>query len=284
MYFGNFNKAISKKSKGKHMTKKQRELHEDIQNSFQLYDQFIKRSVLPSYFIKFDQLENLSIYSKTLRSLLDDISWKNVLVLKERVYPNLVLVFYSNMLIFTNTSNRISINVAGIPIKFNIELLNMILRTRNDGLYLYTSKYKIDYPRYSIGDVVRNIYRHSNLSKKFYNSSFKSQVLPFKFGSFILRSVLQHVISPHMRYGNDVTNLDVALLSSILEGRKPNIRYIIIQHIFSTLRYRKLIISIWQQHYLYYSAFLSPFQLNHLLLNPNIRGQGHCQFRVQLGR
>lgn len=61
------------------------------------------------------------------------------------------------MFISTNTTNMIITNVAGISIEFAVEDLNMNLKTRNDGLHLYTSRNKIDYPWYLVVDDVRNI-------------------------------------------------------------------------------------------------------------------------------
>lgn len=43
-------------------------------------------------------------------------------------------------------------------------------------------------------------------------------------------TILQHVIIPRKRHGNEVTRLDIALLDSILESKKLNVGYIIIQH------------------------------------------------------
>lgn len=47
-------------------------------------------------------------------------------------------------------------------------------------------------------------------------------------------TVLQHVIIPRKRHGNEVSRLDVALLDSILESKKLNVGYIIIQHMLGT--------------------------------------------------
>lgn len=69
------------------------------------------------YFVNLDNLENLAIYDKTLRELLVDMGWTNVLVIKERVYLNLVRVFYSNMVISSQTTNRVVTNVGGISIE-----------------------------------------------------------------------------------------------------------------------------------------------------------------------
>ena len=83
-----------------------------------------------------------------------DIGWTNTLVLKERYSLNLVRVFYSNMLISSQTTNRIVTSIGGIPIEFDVANLNKILRTPNKGLELYTARGIIDYPWYFVEDVV----------------------------------------------------------------------------------------------------------------------------------
>ena len=93
------------------------------------------------------------------------MGWTNVLVILEPVYPNLVRVFYSNMIFSSNTTSRIFTNVAGIHLEFDVEDLNMILRTQNEGFLVYTSRSRIDHPWYSVVDVVQNICRRDDLSK-----------------------------------------------------------------------------------------------------------------------
>lgn len=60
------------------------------------------------------------------------MGWKNALVLREQIYLNFVRVFYSNMIISSNTASRIVTNVVGIPTEFDVKDLNMILRTKNE--------------------------------------------------------------------------------------------------------------------------------------------------------
>lgn len=55
------------------------------------------RSVLDSYFVNLDNLENLSIRRRTLKTLLENMGLINALIIRENVYPNLVTMFYSNM-------------------------------------------------------------------------------------------------------------------------------------------------------------------------------------------
>lgn len=51
--------------------------------------------------------------------------------IKERVHPNLVPVFHSNIEIFTNRLDRIIANVEGVPIGFDVEDLKQILGTES---------------------------------------------------------------------------------------------------------------------------------------------------------
>lgn len=57
----------------------------------------MSRSVLDSYFLNLDNLENLSIRRRTLKTLLENMGLINALIIRENVYPNLVTMFYSNM-------------------------------------------------------------------------------------------------------------------------------------------------------------------------------------------
>lgn len=128
------------------------------------YDQFILRSILTVYFVNLNKLENLSICNKTLRELLANMGWTNALVIRESIYLNLVRVFYSNMLISTHTAIRVITNVSRISIEFDVEDLNMILKTMNKELDIYTSRQRIDYLWYSVVNAVMNICRRSDLS------------------------------------------------------------------------------------------------------------------------
>ena len=102
------------------------------------YDQFIPRPVLPSYFVNMDCMDSLFICNKKLRELLDGVKWSNALNIAENAYPNLVKVFFSNMDISTEKQNRVITSVAGIPIEFDVADLNTIIRTKYEGLELYS--------------------------------------------------------------------------------------------------------------------------------------------------
>ena len=55
------------------------------------------RSIITPYFVKLRNLENLEICDKSFSDFLIAMGWKNVLVVKERYYENLVKVFYSRL-------------------------------------------------------------------------------------------------------------------------------------------------------------------------------------------
>lgn len=130
------------------------------------------------------------------------------------------------------TCNKIFTNVCGVPIIFNTVELNRILKIWNEGFQFFSSRYKMKKPWYNLVEVVRNICKRTDLSEFFCNAFFKAQVLPFQVR--ILYNIIQHFISIRTRQFDEVTSLDVCLLDSILLGRKLDIGYIILQHMFSS--------------------------------------------------
>lgn len=58
----------------------------------------------------------------------------------DRVYPNLIRVFYQNMKFFINKLDKIITNVRGALIEFNVVDLNQIIGTKNTGHKTYTSR------------------------------------------------------------------------------------------------------------------------------------------------
>ena len=93
------------------------------------------------------------------------MGWKNVLVVKKPYYENLVKALYSNMDV--EISDKIVTSIGGVHVEFDVALLNRILRTLNEGLELYSSRAKIDYPWFSIENVVRKICRRHDLFLSF---------------------------------------------------------------------------------------------------------------------
>ncbi|KAH9791901.1 hypothetical protein KPL71_003915 [Citrus sinensis] len=175
-------------------------------------------------------MENLEICNKSLKDLLIAMGWKNMLVVNDPYYENLVKVFYSNM--DTELSNRIVTNVGRVHIEFDVALLNSILGTPSEGLEMHSARAKIKQPWFSLENVVRKICRRRDLSTAFCNSPLKSQALPLQ--TRILHYVLHHVITPRAGHADEVSCLDVAILDCILEERMLNIGYIILHHMLST--------------------------------------------------
>ena len=73
-----------------------------------------------------------------------------------------------------------------------------------------------------------------NFFDKDCNGTIKSQALCL--GIWILYNALQHVISPKKRHADIVTQLDLALLDSILKGRGVNVGFVIFQLMLSTTK------------------------------------------------
>ena len=103
--------------------------------------------------------------------------WETVLNLEEKVHPNLVRIFYSNIELSTNRLDQIVTYVGGIPIEFIMEDLNSILETDHMGLELYTSRKEIQFSRFSHVDAVMNICRRRDLSDDICSLPFRSQLL-----------------------------------------------------------------------------------------------------------
>ncbi|KAH9704323.1 hypothetical protein KPL70_011410 [Citrus sinensis] len=229
------------KSKGKHVTKKRKDDHGDYSDFMLIHfprlqlrkhflDNFKTRSVITPYFVNLSNMENLEICDKSLKDLIIAMGWKNVLVVNDPYYENLVKVFYSNM--DTELSNRIVTNVGRVHIEFDVALLNSILGTPNEGLEIYSARAKIKQPWFSLENAVRKICRRRDLSTVFCNSPLKSQALPLQ--TRILHYVLHHVITPRAGHADEVSRLDVAILDCILEEKVLNIGYIILHHMLST--------------------------------------------------
>ena len=60
--------------------------------------------------------------------------WETALNIEEKVYPNLVRIFYFNMELSATRLDRLVTYVGGVPIEFTVEDLNFILRTEHVGL------------------------------------------------------------------------------------------------------------------------------------------------------
>lgn len=87
---------------------------------------------------------------------------------------------YSNMELFATRLNRILTNVGGMPIKFNVGNLNLILGTKNKGEKIYTTRKESDFNHSFHTHTVRNICRYSDLSDDFCHLPFRLQLLPLQ--------------------------------------------------------------------------------------------------------
>ena len=80
------------------------------------------RKVLDSYFVDIEDFRELIVCGKSVRNML--LPWESSIDFDDRVYPNIVRVFYSNMKIFTTRLDKIVTHIGGVPIEFNVEDLN----------------------------------------------------------------------------------------------------------------------------------------------------------------
>lgn len=71
------------------------------------------QTIISSYFVELKAFNELSIYGRRIRRLLELVRWDNMLSIKDMVYPNLVKVLYSNMELSASGQGRIITNVGG---------------------------------------------------------------------------------------------------------------------------------------------------------------------------
>ncbi|KAH9725866.1 hypothetical protein KPL70_008032 [Citrus sinensis] len=150
--------------------------------------------------------------------------WESGIDFDDRVYPNLVRVFYSNMEISDTRPNRIVTQVSRVPIEFDDADLADFLGIPCEGLDIYTSRKTLSFDTFS--------HTHRDLSDEICMLPFRSQLLPLQVR--ILYSILQHIVTPRKGHSDEVTRLDVALLDSLLTDRPINLGYIIVRHMLST--------------------------------------------------
>ena len=161
-----------------------------------------------------EDFKELIVYSRSVRNML--LPWESTIDFYDRVYPNLVRVFYSNMEIYATQLDRIVTHVGGIPIEFDVEDLNNILGIANVGHKIYTSWKALSCANFAHHVGVQNIFRHRDLTSDICVLPFRSQFLPLQVR--ILHIILQHIITPKKGYSDKVTRLDVALLDSLIMG------------------------------------------------------------------
>lgn len=123
---------------------------------------FMDRKVIDSYYMELEDFKELIVCGRSVRDML--LPWESALDLDERVYPNLVRVFYLNIEISTNRLDRIVTYVGGVPIEFDVEDLNHILGTLDDNHTIYTSRKALLFANFGHNHGVKNIYRRRDLS------------------------------------------------------------------------------------------------------------------------
>ncbi|KAH9791791.1 homogentisate geranylgeranyltransferase [Citrus sinensis] len=165
-------------------------------------DRFNGRKVLDSYYVDIEDFRTLIVRGRSVRDMLQ--RWESAIDFDDRVYPNLVRVFYSNMEISATRLDKIVTQVGGVPIEFDVELLNNILGISNDSHIIYTSRKALSF------------------------SSFAHQLVR------ILYTILQHIVTPKKGHSDEVTRLDVGLLDSLITGRSINLGYVIVRQMLST--------------------------------------------------
>lgn len=74
----------------------------------------MKHKVTYFYFVDLDDLEELVLCGSSIKELLEP--WEKALSIEERVYPNLVRVFYLNMKFLATRLDRIIIKGNYSPI------------------------------------------------------------------------------------------------------------------------------------------------------------------------
>ncbi|KAH9697929.1 hypothetical protein KPL71_023812 [Citrus sinensis] len=166
---------------------------------------FMTGKVTDSFFIDLVDFEELVVCSSNVKEML--ASWENALNIEEKVYPNLVRNFYSNMDLSATRLDKLVTYVGGLHVEFTVEDLNSILRTDHVGLELYTSRKELQFNCFSHIDVVRNICRRRDLSDDVCSLPFRSKLFPMQIR--ILHSILQHIIIPRKGHNDEVTRLDV---------------------------------------------------------------------------
>ncbi|KAH9650254.1 hypothetical protein KPL70_026300 [Citrus sinensis] len=90
-------------------------------------ERFDGRKVLESFFVDIDDFRNLVVCGRSIRDMLQP--WESGIDFDDRVYPNLVRVFYLNMEISDTRPNRIVTQVGRVPIEFDdADLADFLVR------------------------------------------------------------------------------------------------------------------------------------------------------------
>ena len=79
------------------------------------------RKMLDSFYVDIEDFRTLIICGRSVRNML--YPWESAIDFDDRVYPNLVQVFYSNMEISAIRLDRIITHVGGVHIEFDVRTL-----------------------------------------------------------------------------------------------------------------------------------------------------------------
>ena len=118
---------------------------------------FNGRKVLNSYYVDIEDFITLIVCGKTIWDMLQP--WESAIDFDDRVYINLVRVFYSNIEISATRLDRIVTQVGDVHNEFDDEDLNGFLGISSDGHKFYTSRNALSFDGFSHADGVRNICR-----------------------------------------------------------------------------------------------------------------------------
>ena len=116
--------------------------------------------------------KELIVCSRSVRNIV--CPWESAIDFDDKVYPNLVGVFYSNMELSETRLDKIVSHIGGVPIEFDVELLNNILGISNDGNRIYTSRKALSFTSFGHHLGVRNICCHRDLTNDICNLPFRS--------------------------------------------------------------------------------------------------------------
>ncbi|KAH9715535.1 Integrase catalytic domain-containing protein [Citrus sinensis] len=155
-----------------------------------------------------DDFSNLVVCGKSVRDMLQP--WEFAIDFDDRVYPNLVRVFYSNMEISATRLNRIVTQVGGVPIEFDDADLADFLGISSEGHDIYTSRKALFFDTFCHTDGVRNICRRRDFSDEIFLLPFRSQLLPLQVR--ILHTILQHIVTPRKGHLDEVTSIITKIL------------------------------------------------------------------------
>ena len=194
------------------------------------HEKFMGKPVTPSFYMDIDDFSDITICSRSLPQMLRQ--WDEALGIEERIFENLVRVFYCNMEISANRKDRVVTHVGGVRIEFDTFELDRILGISCEGLNLYTARKELHFNQFRHNEGVRNVCRRRDLSDDICSLPFRSQLLPFQVR--ILHSILQHMITPRHGHADEVTRLDIGLLDSLIRGRQVHLSFTIVRHMLST--------------------------------------------------